>query len=308
MNYNCIVVLGPTASGKTRAACLLADHLSGEVISADSRQVYSGLDIGTGKDLQEYIVNGRHIPYHLINIRPVNDQYYVHEFIHDLHETFLAISARGRVPIICGGTGLYLDVLRKDLSLTQVKENSILREELSALSKTELLQKLDTYPQEYTAHTDRSSVKRITRAIETADARANGLLIHMHTPKDYRPYYIGIHVSAEERKENITKRLVQRLEEGLLEEVRGLLQKGVAVQRLHALGLEYKYCALHLTGELSYDDFFSRLQTAIFQYSKRQMTWFRKMEKEGVKIKWVNGPEVANLVIELRALLVSGAG
>lgn len=291
--YNCIVVLGPTASGKTRLACALANLLNGEIISADSRQVYKQLDIGTGKDLNEYVVNGKQIPYHLIDLCDPQQQFYLHQFVEESIKAFTQIRSRGCLPLICGGTGLYLDALTKDFSFTQIKENEALRKELSTLSKEDLVERLNNYPEELRAHVDVNSHKRLVRGIEVADHRSKHPVLKKSTPLPFKPFYIGLHVSADERKAKITQRLKTRLEHGLIEEVETLLKSGITHQRLETLGLEYKFVSRYLQQKINREELFTQLQTAIFQFSKRQMTWFRKMEKEGVLIHWINDYESA---------------
>lgn len=287
MPYNCIVVLGPTASGKTRLACRIAASLNGAVISADSRQVYKGLNIGTGKDLDEYTVNGIQIPYYLIDVIDAGEQFYLHQFIEALKNAFDEIRSQTKLPVICGGTGLYLDTLRKDFSFTQVPENVPLRKELEVLPKEALLQKLGAFPTELIRTVDTSSKKRIVRGIEIALHRLSQPIFNQD-PLPYKPYYIGIQPDAETRKELISQRLLKRLDEGLIEEAEALLKVGITHERLELFGLEYKFISLYLTKILSKEKMVSLLQTAIFQFAKRQMTWFRKMEKEGVKIHWVD--------------------
>lgn len=286
-NYNCIVVLGPTASGKTHTACRLAYALDGEIISADSRQVYRRLDIGTGKDLEEYQVNGKAIPYHLIDIVEPGEQFYLHEFAAALKKTFGDISAQKKIPIICGGTGLYLDALRKDFSFTQVKEDPALRLLLEPLSKEELIRRLQQYPETFFTHVDLSSRKRIIRGIEVAAYFSRHGRIESGPELPYKPCYLGIKTDTEQRKALITQRLEKRLKEGLIEEVEGLLRIGITHERLQFLGLEYKYISDFLRAKISGTELFLQLQTAIFQFAKRQMTWFRRMEREGVKIHWI---------------------
>jgi tRNA dimethylallyltransferase len=198
------VILGPTASGKTKLACLLAYHLNGEIISADSRQVYKHLNIGTGKDLEEYVVNGRSIPYHLIDIRELGEHFFLHEFMELCRDAFENIRSRNKLPIICGGTGLYLDSLRKDFSYTQIKENDELRPQLKTFSKEQLLARLKTYPSEFTEHVDLNSTKRLIRAIEVAEylKQNPGTITKNENP--YRPFYIGLHVTFEEGKERLS--------------------------------------------------------------------------------------------------------
>lgn len=286
--FNCIVVLGPTASGKTAFACHLAHALTGEIISADSRQVYRGLDIGTGKDLHEYVVNGHQIPFHLLDVAEPGEQFYLHNFMQQLHTAFTSIRARHKWPIVCGGTGLYLDALRKDFSLTQVPEDFELRAELEKLTKHELEAQLKKFTEDLVAHVDTTSRKRLIRGIEVASHLQTHPSLLNKRELPYRPLYIGIEVAAEERKQRITTRLQQRLDNGLIEETEQLLRQGLSHQRLQQLGLEYKFVSLYLLGEISRAELFTHLQTAIFQFAKRQMTWFRKMEKEQVPIHWIN--------------------
>lgn len=302
MKYNCIVVLGPTASGKTRLACQLAYELNGEIISADSRQVYKGLNIGAGKDLQEYVINGKTIPYHLIDIVEPGEQFYLHQFAEELGKAFNAIGLRGNVPIICGGTGLYLDALRKDFSFTQIKEDHELRGQLELLSKEELIERIKKYPADLIQQVDLNSNKRIIRGIEIAEHLSKTQTPPQKKELPYRPYYLGIKTDTELRKKRISERLIKRVDEGLLKEVQGLLQQGMSHERLEFLGLEYKFVSWYLQNNISKEDMLTKLQTAIFQFAKRQMTWFRKMEKEGVKIHWTEAEtDLSVLVGEIKS-------
>lgn len=301
--YNCIVILGPTASGKTHLACELAYVLNGEIISADSRQVYKNLDIGTGKDLEEYLVKGQQIPYHLIDVAEPSAQFYLHEFTEKLKQAFVEILSKNKLPIICGGTGLYLDALKKDFSFTQIKENEVLRKELELKTKEKLLERLESYPAEFTKQVDRNSKKRIIRGIEIAEhfSKKGNQLSKADLP--YKPYYIGINTDVEERRKRISERLRQRLDEGLITEVEMLLASGISHERLNLFGLEYKFVSSYLKKEITKEELFTRLQTAIFQFAKRQMTWFRKMEKEGVEIHWVERQvELTKLLDKLKTL------
>jgi tRNA dimethylallyltransferase len=299
--FNCIVVLGPTASGKTRLACQLAYALDGEIISADSRQVYKKLNIGTGKDLEEYEVNGKNIPYHLIDLIDPGEQFYLHQFIGELKKSFDEILSRSKVPVICGGTGLYLDVLKKDFSFTQIKENQQLRSALEHWSKEALIERLEKYPKEYIKQVDRHSKKRLIRGIEVAEHFSKHGKLPAIADLPYRPFYIGIKTEVEERKNYISERLKKRLDEGLMVEVEGLLNAGISHERLEVFGLEYKFASYYLKKEITKEELFSRLQTAIFQFAKRQMTWFRKMEKEGIEIHWVErGVDLKDLLEELK--------
>ena len=290
------MVLGPTASGKTRLACELAYQLNGEIISADSRQVYKGLDIGTGKDLNEYVINGKQIPYHLIDVCEVETQFYFPDFIRQLKKAFTEITSRGHLPIICGGTGLYLEALEKDHSYTQIPENLELRKQLKDVGKEELIERLRNYrsesdpstPLRVTLSVDLNSIKRIIRGIEIAEYSIKNPLIELKEEKLYKPKYIGININKEERDKRIDERLEQRLENGLIEEVEGLLKKGITHDKLQFLGLEYKFISLYLLGKLTKEELSIQLSTAIHQFAKRQMTWFRRMERNGVEIEWVD--------------------
>lgn len=298
MKYNCIVVLGPTASGKTHLACQLAYHLNSEIISADSRQVYKGLNIGTGKDLQEYVVNGKSIPYHVIDIVEPGEHFYLHQFTAELKKAFDDMCSRGKIPIICGGTGLYLDALRKDFSFTQIQEDHEWRAQLELLSKDELVERIKKYPTDYTQHVDLNSKKRIIRGIEIAEHFSKNQTVPEKSELPYKPYYLGIKTETELRKKRIAERLVKRVEQGLVEEVQDLLRQGISHERLEFLGLEYKFVSWYLQNKISKEEMARKLQTAIFQFAKRQMTWFRKMEKEGVDIHWIEADADPRVLVE----------
>ncbi|MBL7919677.1 MAG: tRNA (adenosine(37)-N6)-dimethylallyltransferase MiaA [Bacteroidia bacterium] len=302
MKNNCLVILGPTASGKTQLACELAYHLHGEIISADSRQVYKQLDIGTGKDLDEYIVNGKKINYHLIDVVEPDEQFYLPDFVRELKIAFDKIISNNKLPIICGGTGLYLDTLHKDFSFTQVKENETLRKELEPLSKEDLQKKLSAYENEKLKDVDLASKKRLIRAIEIAEYLKHNKTELKNADLPYKPYYIGINLSTEKRKELIYKRLLLRLDSGLIEEAENLLKNGMTHERLQFLGLEYKFLSFFLQDKISRQELLIQLRTAINQFSKRQMTWFRKMEKEGIKINWIDkGTDVKEILKDLES-------
>ncbi|MEI8137781.1 MAG: tRNA (adenosine(37)-N6)-dimethylallyltransferase MiaA [Bacteroidota bacterium] len=302
MKNNCIVILGPTASGKTNLACELAYHLNGEVISADSRQVYKYLNIGTGKDLDEYIINGKKINHNLIDICEPNEQFYLHDFLRELKLAFDKITSANKLPIICGGTGLYLDALHKDFSFTQIKENESLRNELEHLSKEDLQEKFKKYNYKELNNVDVNSKKRLIRAIEIAEHLKNSPTKLIANEIPYRPYYIGIKLDVEKRRELIYNRLIFRLSHGLIEEVEDLLKKGLTHERLQFFGLEYKFISFYLQQKISKKELILQLSTAINQFAKRQMTWFRKMEKEGVKINWIDkNADSQNLLIDLRS-------
>jgi len=298
-NFNCITVIGTTASGKTKLACNLAYHLNGEIISADSRQVYKYLNIGTGKDLDEYTIHFQKINYHLIDICEPNEQFFLNQFCEQLKNSFDLITQRNKLPIICGGSGLYIDALHKDFSFTQIKENPDLRRLLEQKTKEELLIQLNTFPKKLIQHVDTNSKKRIIRGIEIANFFSKNKIQFQKTELPYKPLYIGIKTNIDERKQLISKRLLQRLENGLIEEVEGLLQKQITHERLQFLGLEYKFVSLYLLGNITKQELIEQLQIAIFQFAKRQQTWFNKLEKEGIKINWIEKDYKLQDVIEL---------
>ena len=284
--YDLITILGPTASGKTALAAALAYELDAEIISADSRQVYRGMDIGTGKDLADYAIGGKHIPYHLIDIVEPGYKYNVFEYQRDFLSAYEDIRRRGKWPILCGGTGLYLESVLKGYRLLPVPENPELRARLSGMTLEELTELLRTYK---TLHntTDVDTPKRAIRAIEIEE-------FHRTTPVSERSFprleglIVGVSIDRDLRREKITRRLRQRLDEGMADEVRQLLAKGLTPDDLIYYGLEYKYVTLYVTGQLSFADMFTRLETAIHQFAKRQMTWFRGMERRGFVIHWVD--------------------
>jgi len=279
-----IVITGPTASGKTRRAVDVARAIGGEIISADSRQIYRGMDLGTGKDMEEY----GEIPCHLIDICPAGYRYNLYEFLRDEKRAREEIIARGRQPILCGGTGLYVEAVVNGLSLPEVPSNPTLRESLKGKSLGELTEILS---QMKTLHnvTDVDSCQRAIRAIEIAT------YYHEHPEKatETIPHplrnvtIIGIEIDRDSRRRRITQRLKQRLDEGMVEEIRHLISGGIAPEDLIYYGLEYKYITMFVTGALSFDEMFSGLETAIHQFAKRQMTWFRGMERRGHKIHWL---------------------
>ncbi len=285
--YNLLVVLGPTASGKTALAAQLAYHLDGEILSADSRQVYRGMDIGTGKDLDDYIVSGKPIPYHLIDIAEAGEKYNLFRYQQDFFRSYSDIIRRGKFPIMCGGTGLYLDAIIRNYNLLEVPANPQLRQELEKKSMEELVDMLASMKKLHNK-TDIDTKKRVIRAIEIE------LYYREHPLKrtDYPQIYalvIGVKYDRAIQRQRITERLLKRLEQGMVEEVQKLLDSGLSPEDLIYYGLEYKYITLYLTGELTYDEMVSKLNTAIHKFAKRQMTWFRRMERLGVKIHWIDG-------------------
>ena len=296
-NYNSLVVLGPTASGKTRLACSLAAALDGEIISLDSRQVYKQLNLGTGKDLDEYTARGKRIPYHLIDIREPGQQFYLHDLIRELHIAFKGIGERHKLPVFCGGKGLYLDALSKDFSFTQVPEDHVFREQAKTMEKTELEKALAAFPEELVAHVDRSSKKRMLRGIEIARYRLQHKLMEQPAPQ-IKPLYLGLRIEKEVLHQRIRRRLLERMEKGMIAEAEGLLKAGLDHRRLQELGLEYKFLSWYLQGRLDREELVDKLFIAIRQYANRQMTWFRKMEREGLLIHWLNDHDEALTLVK----------
>ncbi len=282
-----ITILGPTASGKTKLATLLAHQIDAEIISADSRQIYKGLDIGTGKDLQDYIVNDKTIPYHLIDIAEPSEEYNVFRFKQDFINAATEITNRKKEIILCGGTGLYLDSVLKDYQFFKVPQNQKLREELDKLSLDELVAKLSSMKKVHLV-SDMKNRVRLIRAIEIATF-SQETTQNSETIKINNSLVVGILLPREIVRERISKRLNERLEQGMIDEVKALIKNGVAIERLIALGLEYRFVSLYLIGKINYDELYSQLETAIHQFSKRQMTWFRRMEKIGIPITWIDG-------------------
>lgn len=285
-NSPLLTILGPTASGKTALAAHLAYEIDGEIISADSRQVYRGMDIGTGKDLSDYEIKGRHIPYHLIDIRDAGEKYTLFHYQQDFHRVFRDIADRKKIPILCGGTGLYIESVLKGYRLLDVPENPALRASLSRKTLEELTEILASYKKLHNS-TDTDTKKRAIRAIEIADYQAKQQAEEL-TFDPIDSLIIGIDIDRELRRQNISSRLKKRLDEGLIDEVKQLLQSGVTVEDLLYYGLEYKFVTLYVIDSLSYDEMFAQLETAIHQFAKRQMTWFRGMERRGFTIHWID--------------------
>lgn len=286
-NYDMAVILGPTASGKTEVAVDLALKTGGEVISADSRQVYRGMDLGTGKDLNEYHTANGNVPFHLIDIAEAGYQYNVYQYQKDFLKVFDGIKERKVFPVMCGGSGMYLEAVLKGYQLIQVPVDEKRREELREWSLEELAALLGTY-KKISNTSDIENKKRAVRAIEIEEYRINNPEIGLGFPS-INSLIIGIHVDRETRRQRITSRLNQRLEQGMAEEVERLLARGLKPEELIYYGLEYKYLTLYVTGKLTFDEMKDQLNIAIHQFAKRQMTWFRKMEREGFTIHWIDG-------------------
>ncbi len=284
---NLITLLGPTASGKTSLAVALADRLDTEIISADSRQLYRSMDIGTGKDLGEYTYQGREIPYHLIDICPPGYKYNLFEYIRDYNAAYADIVARGKTPILCGGTGLYIEAVLKGYTLPPVPENKELRERLASKSLPELEEILRGYK---TLHnqTDTDTCKRAIRAIEIAEYYARQEPEKLIPNPVEKALIIGVDIDRESRRRKISQRLRDRLDQGMVDEVQGLLDQGIAPEDLIYYGLEYKFITEYLIGRTTYEEMVSLLEIAIHQFAKRQMTWFRGMERRGFSIFWLD--------------------
>jgi len=273
----------------------LAYELNAEIISADSRQVYRGLDIGTGKDLNEYTFQGKKIPHHLIDVAEVTDNFNLNAFLNCFVKSFEEIISKGKIPIVCGGTGLYFDAILKKHQFTSVPVNESLRKELEKQTDEEL--QIANYKLQITKFLTADTRKRIIRAIEIEAFLQSNKMEEIHFP-EINPMIIGIELSIDERRKKISERLKIRLENGLIDEVKHILDIGIPPKRLINLGLEYNFVTRYIQNELSYEEMFSQLEIAIFQFAKRQMTWFRKMEREGNKIHWVKDFEEAKNFIQ----------
>ncbi len=286
-SYDLITITGPTASGKTAFASQLAAKLDAEIISADSRQVYRGMDLGTGKDYDDYRAGDVTIPYHLIDIADPGFEYNVFLYQKDFLESLQDIDSRGKNAILCGGTGLYIQAVLSGYKLIKVPANTGLRARLAGKSMEEMEGMLRSYK---TLHnkTDTETRKRLVRAIEIAEHYARYQVDDGDYP-EINSVIIALSLPREERRRRITARLGSRLENGMIEEVKGLLDKGIPALKLMYYGLEYKYITQYLLGEMDYEQMFSNLNTAIHQFAKRQMTWFRKMEKDGFRVYWIDG-------------------
>lgn len=286
-----ITILGPTACGKTTLAAHLAARIGGEIISADSRQVYRRMDIGTGKDLDDYVVDGKQIPYHLIDIMEPGTKYNLFQYQQDFHDAYNDIRSRGAEPILCGGTGLYIEAALKGYALSPVPQNAELRASLEGTSLEELTSMLVLLKQKNgsTMHntTDVDTAQRAIRAIEIETYNAEHPMPERQLP-GVESLVIGVNIDREARRERITHRLRQRLENGMVEEIRAIIDSGVAPEDLIYYGLEYKYVTEYVIGKTSYEEMFRALEIAIHQFAKRQMTWFRGMERRGTVIHWID--------------------
>lgn len=301
-----ITIIGPTACGKTAVAAALAVRVGGEIISADSRQVYRRMDIGTGKDLADYVVDGKQVPYHLIDIAEPGTRYNLFQYQHDFLKAYNDIMQRGALPILCGGTGLYVESVLRGYRLAAVPENKELRERLKGKSLEELAEILAELKRRNGSvmhnTTDVDTTKRAIRAIEIETFNGENPAAGADIPP-VESLVLGLDIGREERRRRITARLRQRLADGMVDEVKGLLESGIPAENLIYYGLEYKYVTEYVIGRSSFDEMFSRLEIAIHQFAKRQMTWFRGMERRGVKINWIDAmqstDDKVNKIIDL---------
>lgn len=299
--YDLLVITGPTASGKTNLAVAVGDLLEGEIISADSRQVYRRMDLGTGKDFKDYYINGRTIPFHLIDIADPGYKYNVFEYQHDFRKVYLDLQARNVFPIVCGGSGLYIDSVIRGYKMYEVPPDSGLRSSLEKKSMEELTGILKTYKKLHNV-TDIDTKKRVIRAIEIEHFNRFRKEKQTQFP-ELKSLIVGVMVDRETRRRRVSARLKQRLESGMVDEVRKLLDEGISEESLIYYGLEYKFITFYLTGKIKYEEMIHDLEIAIHQFAKRQMTWFRGMESKGTKINWIDSElplkEKVERVIEL---------
>ena len=304
-----ITILGPTASGKTSLAAALAYEIGGEIISADSRQVYRGMTIGTGKDLDDYSVNGHDIGYHLIDIAEPGDKYNIYEYQHDFHKVYSELMQRNVRPILCGGSGLYIESVLKGYSLSTVPQNPKLRQSLSDKTLDELTEILiDLKARNNSNMHNRSDVDTAQRAIRAIEIEMYNLQ-HPAQNRQFPPVesvIIGVDIDRESRRKRITERLKERLQHGLVEEVKGLIDSGLSAESLIYYGLEYKFVTEYVIGKLSRDEMFRSLEIAIHQFAKRQMTWFRGMERRGFTINWIDWHlPMADKLEQIKKLIVT---
>lgn len=285
--FDLLVITGPTASGKTSLAVAVARQLGGEVISADSRQVYRGMNIGTGKDYDDYVIDNQKIPCHLIDIADPGYKYNVFEYQRDFIKVYNDLRKRNVFPIVCGGSGMYADSIIKGYKMFEVPPDSGLRAKLAKKSMEELIEILSTYKSLHNS-TDLDTKKRVIRAIEIEHFTRNRKVESTGFPK-INSLVVGVMTEREIRRKNISERLRKRLDEGMIDEVKGLISKGISTETLIYYGLEYKYITLYLTNQIGYDEMVKELEIAIHQFAKRQMTWFRGMERRGTVIHWIDG-------------------
>jgi len=302
--FTLVTILGPTASGKTAFAAEIAFRIGGEIISADSRQIYRKMNLGTGKDYSDYMVNGIPIAFHLIDIHEPGYKYNVFEFQHDFFSVYKSITGKNKMPVLCGGTGMYIEAVISGYKLINVPVSEHIRKLLENKSLNDLKEILTSYKSLHNK-TDTDTVKRAVRAIEIADYYANNPQINLEIPI-INPVFIGLKYERETQRQRITQRLHQRLSNGMIEEVQSLLDEGIDPDDLIYYGLEYKYITQYLLGILSYEEMVNRLNIAIHQFAKRQMTWYRKMEREGRIITWIDAEMAMTEKINLALQILEG--
>ncbi|HIP36374.1 MAG TPA: tRNA (adenosine(37)-N6)-dimethylallyltransferase MiaA [Crocinitomix sp.] len=302
-----ITILGPTASGKTKLACQLAYEIKGEIISADSRQIYRKMDIGTGKDLDEYVINGKKIPYHLIDIRDAGYKYNIWEYQQDFLNAFNTILKRKKQPILCGGSGLYIETALNGNIFLGIPPNETLRTELNQLDLAELKQKWEKLPDDLKSKLDQSTKKRIIRGLEIDAYLKEHPTWKPPTYPAFKSIIIGVNIERGLRRQKITQRLSHRLNNGMYDEVKSLLADGLTYEDLSYYGLEYKWIGNYLQGKISKKEMFDGLNVSIHQFAKRQMTWFRRMEKQGHHIHWIDASMPLLDMIERVKTLIQGS-
>ncbi len=288
MQYNLITILGPTAVGKTRLSALLAAHFNGEIISADSRQVYRGMDLGTGKDSADYIVDGKEIPYHLIDVIEPEEEFNLFLFNKLFYESYQIVTSKNKIPFLVGGTGLFIHSVLSKYNLNKIEFDSVRYDELNDLNIIVLRNKLLNLNPKLHNSTDLLLKERVIKAIMIAEKED---FTGIENKVEINSLTIGISVEREIVKTRITDRLKHRLANGMIEEIELLLNNGISFDKLNFFGLEYKFIGKYLKGEISYEEMFQKLNSSIHNFAKRQMTWFRKMEREGLEINWINGAD-----------------
>ncbi len=305
-SYNCIIVLGPTAVGKTAIGVAVARAFNGEIISADSRQTYRHLDIGSGKDLAEYSEGGEAVPYHLIDITELPAEYNVYNYQQDFYKVFKDIIARGKLPVVVGGTGMYIDAIVRDYQLVILPENKKLHEELEATPLEVLAERLMKLQPDLHTKGDLLEKDRVIKALEIIEAKKQGVDSTSVQRPEIKPFIIGTTLPRPQLWENISIRLKERLDEGMIEEVQSIHDSGISWERLEKLGLEYRYCSEFLQGKISSkEELYEGLFIAIRQFAKRQETWFRMMEKKGVEIHWLNTGSKTERIEQAKELITS---
>lgn len=303
-DFNCVVVLGPTAVGKTSIGVDIAAKFNGEIISADSRQVYNHLDIGSGKDLSDYVFEGKKIPYHLIDIVELPKEYNVYNYQLDFYKVFEDLQNRKKLPVVVGGTGMYLDAIIRNYNLVMLPENKKLHSELEKMPLSELAERLLKEEPNLHQKSDLQEKERVIKALEIIEAKKNGFDATSVKRPEIKPFIIGTTLPRQKLWENIYNRLIQRINDGMIEEVDSIHKSGISWERLEKLGLEYRYCSLFLQKKIeTREEMTEKLFIAIRQFAKRQETWFRFMEKNGVKINWLNQGSKQERISEAESLV-----